>query len=170
MPGGSDNEAGLTWTANGQTLAFMFPPGGLAGLRADAQRDRQGHQPARPTAGRSSRYPTPAKQDNCLSLLLASDGRTMVCGTETTGTHGCSQQEPQFSLYSAATGKLTRVLYRYQGTCFSGEADVVWAGAGGTAIGVIAAERIVGDPGHHRLGGRRARGGQVHAAARPDAH
>jgi hypothetical protein len=32
----------------------------------------------------------------------------------------------------------------YQGTCFSGEAAVAWAGAAGTAIGVIAAERIVG--------------------------
>jgi hypothetical protein len=65
----------------------------------------------------------------------------MVCGTET--TNGCSQQEPQFNLYSTATGKLTRVLYRYQGTCWSGEADVVWAGAGGTAIGLIEAQRIV---------------------------
>jgi hypothetical protein len=68
----------------------------------------------------------------------------MVCGTQPTDeTHGCSAREPQFNLYSTATGKLIRVLYRYQGSCWSGEADVVWTGAGGTAIGLIEAQRIV---------------------------
>jgi hypothetical protein len=142
VPGGSDNEAGLTWTADGQTLAFMFPPAAWPDYERTLNVTGKGTSlltGSRPVLA----IPNPAKQDNCLSLLLASDGRTMVCGSETTGSHGC-QQEPQFSLYSAATGKLTRVLYRYQGTCFSGEAAVAWAGAGGTAIGVIAAERIVG--------------------------
>jgi hypothetical protein len=143
VPGGSDNEAGLTWTANGRTLAFMFPPSAWPDYERTLNVTAKGTSLL---AGSRSvlAIPNPGKQDNCLSLLLASDGRTMVCGTETTNTHGCSQQEPQFNLYSAATGKLARVLYRYQGTCFSGEADVAWAGAGGTAIGVIAAERIVG--------------------------
>ena len=142
VPGGLDNEASLTWTANDQTLAFMLPPGAWPDYERTLNVTAKGTNlldDSRPVLA----IPNPGQQDNCLSLLLASDGRTMICGTETTGTHGCSQQEPQFSLYSAATGKLTRVLYRYQGTCFSGEADVVWAGAGGTAIGVIAAERIV---------------------------
>jgi hypothetical protein len=140
VPGGLDNEAGLTWTANGQTLAFMLPPGAWPDYERTLNVTAKGTNlldDSRPVLA----IPNPGQQDNCLSLLLASDGRTMICGTETT-THGC-QQEPQFNLYSAATGKLTRVLYRYQGTCFSGEADVVWTGAGGTAIGVISAERIV---------------------------
>jgi len=139
--GGSDNEADLTWTADGQTLAFMFPPAAWPSYERTLNVTGKGTSlltGSRPVLA----IPNPGKQDNCLSLLLASDGRTMVCGSETTGSHGC-QQEPQFNLYSAATGKLTRVLYRYQGTCFSGEAAVVWTGAGGTAIGVIAAERIV---------------------------
>ncbi len=143
VPGGSDNEAGLTWTADGRTLAFMFPPSAWPGYERTLNVTGKGTSLLADSQSVLA-IPSPGKQDNCLSLLLASDGRTIVCGTETTGTHGCSQQEPQFSLYSAATGKLTRVLYRYQGTCFSGEADVAWAGAGGTAIGVIAAERIVG--------------------------
>jgi hypothetical protein len=143
VPGGSDNEAGLTWTADGRTLAFMFPPSAWPGDERTLNVTGKGTSLL--TGSQSVlAIPSPGKQDNCLSLLLASDRRTIVCGTETTGARGCSQQEPQFSLYSAATGKLTRVLYRYQGSCFSGEAGVAWAGAGGTAIGVIAAERIVG--------------------------
>ncbi len=129
VPGGSDNEAvDLTWTANGQTLAFMFPPSAWPDYERTLNVAGKGTgllTGSRPVLA----IPNPGKQDNCLSLLLASDGRTIVCGTETTDTHGCSQQEPLFSLYSAATGKLTRVLYRYQGTCFSGEAAVAWAGA-----------------------------------------
>jgi hypothetical protein len=143
VPDSGDDEAGLTWTANGQTLAFMLPPGAWPDYERTLNVSAKGTNLLNDSRAVLA-IPNPGKQDNCLSLLLASDGRTMVCGSETTGTHGCSQQEPQFNLYSAATGKLTRVLYRYQGTCFSGEAAVAWAGAGGTAIGVIAAERIVG--------------------------
>ena len=142
VPGGSENEAGLTWTADGQTLAFMFPPAAWPDYELTLNVTDKGTsllKDSRPVLA----IPDPDKDDNCLSLLLASDGRTIVCGTETTGTHGCSQQELQFNLYSTASGKLTRVLYRYRGACFSGEADVVWAGTDGTAIGVIAAERIV---------------------------
>ena len=142
VPGGSDNVADLTWTADGQTLAFMFPPSAWP----DSERtlNVNGKGSSLLTGSRSVfAIPEPNKQDSCQSLLLASDGRTMICGTETTMTHACSQQEPRFSLYSTATGKLTRVLYRYQGSCWSGEADVLWAGAGGTAIGLIEAQRFV---------------------------
>ncbi len=141
VPGGSDNEAGLTWTADGRTLAFMFPPSAWPDYERTLNVAGQGTSllaDSRPVLA----IPQPVKQDYCLTLLLASDGRTMVCGTET-DPRPCSQREPQFNLYSTATGKLTRVLYRYQGTCFSAEADVTWAGAGGTAIVVIAAFRIV---------------------------
>jgi hypothetical protein len=141
VPAGSDNEAGLTWTANGQTLAFMLPPGAWPDYERTLNVTAKGTNLLDDSRSVLA-IPNPGQRDNCLSLLLASDGRTMVCGTETTTTRGC-QQEPQFNLYSAATGKLTRVLYRYQGTCFSGEADVVWTGAGGIAVGVISAERTV---------------------------
>jgi hypothetical protein len=134
-PGDADNDVGLTWMAGGRTLAFMFPPANWPDYERTLNVTGKGTSLLK--ASRS----VLAIPNNCLSLLLASDGRTMVCGTE--NTHGCSQQEPQFNLYSTATGKLTRVLYRYQGTCWSGGADVVWAGAGGTAIGLIEAQRIV---------------------------
>jgi hypothetical protein len=141
VPSGSDNEAGLTWTANGQTLAFMLPPGAWPDYERTLNVAAKGTNLLDDSRSVLA-IPNPGQQDNCLYLLLASDGRTMICGTETT-THGCKQQELQFNLYSTATGRLTRVLYRNQGTCFSGEADVVWAGPGGTAIGLIAAERTV---------------------------
>jgi hypothetical protein len=140
VPDSGDDEAGLTWTANGQTLAFMLPPGAWPDYERTLNVSAKGTNLLNDSRAVLA-IPNPGKQDNCLSLLLASDGRTMVCGTETTA-RGC-QQEPQFNLYSAATGKLTRVLYRYQGSCWSGEADVLWAGAGGTAIGLIEAQRIV---------------------------
>ena len=81
-----------------------------------------------------------------------------------------ASKSPSSSLYSAATGKLTRVLYRYQGTCFSGEADVAWAGAGGTAIGVIAAERTVGTRATTDWEVGVLAAGKFTPAARPDAH
>jgi hypothetical protein len=107
VPDSGDDEAGLTWTANGQTLAFMLPPGAWPDYERTLNVSAKGTNLLNDSRAVLA-IPNPGKQDNCLSLLLASDGRTMVCGSETTGTHGCSQQEPQFNLYSAATGKLTR--------------------------------------------------------------
>ena len=79
VPGGSDNEAGLTWTADGQTLAFMFPPAAWPDYERTLNVTGKGTSlltDSRPVLA----IPNPGKQDNCLSLLLASDGRTMVCG------------------------------------------------------------------------------------------
>jgi hypothetical protein len=133
---GADNEVGLTWTADGRTLAFVFPPFAWPDYERTLNVTRKGTSLL---ADSRSVLAIPGNQDNCVSLLLSSDGRTMVCGTMGNATGGCRQQEPQFDLYSTATGKLTRVLYRYQGSCASASADLVWAGDGGTAIAVIEA-------------------------------
>jgi hypothetical protein len=66
--------------------------------------------------------------------MLSSDGRTMVCGA----VAGLPER-PEFDLYSTATGKLTRVLYRCPGSCQGKVAELAWTGVGGTAIGVIEA-------------------------------
>ena len=141
----SDDEVGLTWTADGHTLAFVFPPYTwpdeertlkVAGQGAT----KGGSKGASLLADSRSVLAIPGDRHNCVSLLMSANGRTMVCGTLGNATGGCRQQEPEFDLYSTATGKLTRVLFRYQGTCTSASADLVWTGAGGTAIGVIQAD------------------------------
>ncbi len=129
-----DNELDLTWTADGQTLAFMFPPFVWPDYERTLNVTRKG---ASLLADSRPVLAIPGNQRNCASLLPALDGRTMVCGTVGNATRGCRQQEPEYDQYSTATGKLTRVLYRYQGTCQSATAQVVWTGADGTAIGVI---------------------------------
>ena len=135
--GDKDNELNLTWAADGRTLAFMFPPFVWPDYERMLNVTRKGTSllaDSRPVLA------IPGNQRNCASLLLAPDGRTMVCGTVGNAARGCRQQEPEYDQYSTATGKLTRVLYRYQGTCQSATAEVVWAGADGTAIGVIEAD------------------------------
>jgi hypothetical protein len=132
--GDLDNEVSLTWTADGRTLAFVYPP--------NAWPDYERTLNATAKSGRllAASHPVlaiPGNQDNCGSLLLAADGRTMVCGTAGNATGGCRQQEPQFDLYSTATGKLTRVLYRFRVTCQAAYTELAWAGSDGTAIGAI---------------------------------
>jgi hypothetical protein len=136
--GDVDNTVDLTWTADGTTLAFVFPPFSWPDYERTLRVADQGTS----LLGDShSVLAIPGNQDNCTSLLLASDGRTMICGTVGNGARGCRQQEPQFDQYSTATGKLTRVLYRFHGTCQSADAELAWMGSGGTAIGVIEALR-----------------------------
>jgi hypothetical protein len=70
-----------------------------------------------------------------------------VCGANSRGAGlsrgangGCAgaPEQPGFVEYSTVTGKLTRVLYRHQGTCVFGMADVVWASPSGeTVIGSL---------------------------------
>lgn len=136
--GDMDNAVGLTWTADGRTLAFMLTPFAWPYDERTLNVARKGT-----SLLTDSRLvlAVPGDQRTCASLLLASDGRTMVCGTLGNLNRGCRQREPEFDQYSSATGKLTRVLYRYQGTCQSATAEVVWTGASGTAIGVIDAYR-----------------------------
>jgi hypothetical protein len=86
----------------------------------------------------------PGDKHNCSSLLVATDGRTIACGTFGNATGGCVKLEPEFDLWSTATGKVTRVLYRYKGSCQAAGASVLWAGRGGTMIGVIAAYTSAG--------------------------
>ena len=130
-----DNSVGLTWTADGHTLAFAFPPNDQPDYERTLNVTRKG---ASLLADSRAVLAIPDNQPNCVSLLLSSDGRTMVCGA----VAGVRPQGPEFDLYATATGKLTRVLYRCPGSCQDKVAELAWTGVGGTAIGVIEAMRI----------------------------
>jgi hypothetical protein len=78
---------------------------------------------------------------DCVDPLLTPDGRTVLCGTTggAVAARGCATYGAQFNAYSAVTGKLERVLYRYRGSCAYAGSVVVWAGSGNVAIGLLQA-------------------------------
>jgi len=139
-----DNTAALSW-AGDRALAFKYPvntwPYDVRTLN---------------TASKGSDFVTaskpvmagPGDRHSCASLRIATDGRTVVCGTLGNATGGCVKEEPEFDQWSTATGKLTRVLYRYGGTCRAAGAAVLWAGPGGTVIGAIAVYSETGQQEH----------------------
>jgi len=137
-----DNLTDMTWASDGRTLAFVFPPGTWPDYERTLDIASKGSDLL---ADSRQVLAIPGDRHNCVSLLLAWDGRTMVCGTMGNATGGCVQEEPEFDLYSTATGRLTRVLYRYRGNCSAGIAGLLWAGSGGTAIGLIAAYHNTGN-------------------------
>lgn len=142
-----ENIAALSW-AGERTLAFRYP----VGAWPDYVRMLN-------TASKSSDFVTasrsvladPGDRHHCASLLTATDGRTVGCGTLGNAAGGCVKEEPEFTLWSTATGKVTRVLYRYKGSCQAAFADILWAGPDGTMIGVIAAYTISGKQEHTKV-------------------
>lgn len=138
------NLAALSWT-DGRTLAFRYPlytwPDYVR-LLDTASKGSDFVTASKPVLA------VPGNQHGCGSLLTATDGRTVVCGTVGNATGGCVKEEPEFDLWSAAAGKLTRVLYRYTGTCRDAAANVLWAGPHGTMIGAIEAYTYTGKVAH----------------------
>jgi hypothetical protein len=129
-----DNLAGLSWTAGGRRLDFRYPVSGWPDYERTLDVTSKG---TGLIADSRSVFAIPGDRHGCASLLAAADGRTLVCGTVGNAIGGCVKEEPEFDLYSTATGKLTRVLYRYHGTCEGATSYVLWAGSGGTAIGLV---------------------------------
>jgi hypothetical protein len=143
QPTGYVNAASLSWTADGRTLAFRYPPQ-IDLFRNPPARDYLRTLPAASKNGDLLKASTPvladpAGRDMCVGLRLGTDGRTAVCSTGVFTSRGCAQAAPEFDLYSTVTGKLTRVLYRYLGNCTSANTAILWAGPDGTAIGLIVA-------------------------------
>jgi hypothetical protein len=143
----SENVAALSWVGE-HTLAFRYPvntwPDYLRMLNV-ASKGRDLVKASR------SVMADPGDQHHCATLLTATDGRTVACGTAGNATGGCVKEEPEFTLWSTATGKVTRVLYRYNGTCDAAFASVLWAGPHGTVIGAIVAFTLVGKHEHAKL-------------------
>jgi hypothetical protein len=84
-------------------------------------------------------------------MLLTPDGKTVICGNISQGNDmtRCSQTvPPEIAEYSTGTGKLTRVVYQYHGTCYLGIVTIYWSDASGSAvIADIAVDLPPGGPG-----------------------
>ena len=143
--GPDDNSHMLTWTENGQAVAFRRDIGlaggefGVSVYILDVT--RPGHD-----LRADSRIVSVQSNDNgCKSMLVTSDGKTIVCGIESWGgaSASCPKVRPGIAEYSAATGKLIRFLYEYRGACTWGMVHLYWADQSGTAV---AAGLLVGTP------------------------
>ena len=141
-----DDNATLSWTADGRSLAFVYG----AGLITDTtvrmlKLTGSGHgllAGSKPVLDLK-----PGSAPDCGSLLVTANGRTVVCGAAlaagggSTGggsTGDCSAAtglaRPGIAEYSTATGRLTGAVYQYTGTCVAGRADVLWANSSGRAV------------------------------------
>jgi hypothetical protein len=147
-----DNNTTLSWIDGGRDLAFSYGP---QIVNDTTVRILNPDVPGRALLADSRVVldQTPASQPDCGSLLVTADGRTIECGASALGggrgNSGCTgtgaQHQPGFYEFSAVTGKLTGVVYRYTGTCYSGNAEVLWASpAGGTLIGALSVARQAG--------------------------
>ena len=130
-------QTGVSWTADSRQVAFSTAVGGNTYSGVLEERLIGATAPSGDLAAASKAvFKAPG---NCSSLLLTPDGGTVVCATlvnypsATTidphpGSPGvCGKDGPMFVAYSAATGKLLRVLYQYTGACDEGVDTVLWS-------------------------------------------
>jgi hypothetical protein len=134
-----ENTVDLSWLGNGRALAFVYPESVLPQAIRTLDLTRPGD-----SLEADSRVIFPissADASDCVDPLLTPDGRTVLCGTTggAAAAYGCSTYGAQFTAYSTVTGKLERVLYRYRGSCAYAGSNVVWAGSGKVAIGLVQA-------------------------------
>jgi hypothetical protein len=134
---GMEQQAGVSWTADGRQVAFSTAIGGTTYSGVLEERLIAATAPSGDLAAASKvvlRAP-----GNCSSLLLTPDGGTVVCATlvnfppptsldrRPAAPAVCGKDGPAFVAYSAVTGKRLRVLYQYAGTCDYGVETVLWA-------------------------------------------
>ena len=135
------NQSNLSWLADGHTLAWddtsttaSVTPGGLPAAHWDVQ-TLDTARPGTSLAADSRRVFRTLDDGACQSPLLTSDGESVICGTGANTSGTCGKGAPELVSYSVATGKLEHVLYRYEGTCQSGNTMPLWARSGSLAIG-----------------------------------
>ena len=134
------NGAGLTWLADGRTLAFTYYAHGQAPVVRTLDTSRPGNDLL---AGSREVFTLPSSgPDACSEAQLTADGRTVVCGTQVSANRGCNpavQQETlEIDAYSAATGNRERVLYRHTGPCTrDGAGALGWVGPGNTVVAMV---------------------------------
>lgn len=124
----------LTWLDDGHTLAFAYP--------ADkAQRDVRTLNVTGPgtnlVADSRTVFTVPDGHTCDWSLLMTADGKSVICGVLAANNGWCTTGQLTLDAYSVATGKLDRVLYRYQGKCQMGSTYALWAKSASLAIAVI---------------------------------
>jgi hypothetical protein len=134
------NSAGLTWLADGHTLAFTYYAHGQAPVVRTLDTSRPGNDLV---AGSREVFTLPSSgPDACAEAQLTADGGTVVCGTQVSANRGCNpavQQETlEIDAYSAATGKREGVLYRHTGPCTrDGAGALGWVGPGNTVVAMV---------------------------------
>ncbi len=135
LPGSEVTAFGdLTWLDDGHTLAFTYPD--LATQRY--VRTLNITSPGTNLIADSRAVFTVPTGHTCnSSLLLTADGKAVICGVFAANSGWCTTGQLALNVYSVATGRLEHVLYRYQGGCKLGTAQVVWAKSAALAIGVI---------------------------------
>jgi hypothetical protein len=137
--GFSQNSAGLTWLADGRTLAFTYYAHG----QAPAVRTLDTTRPGNDLVADSRRaFTLPSSgSDACSEAQLTRDGQTVVCGTQVSTNSGCdsvTKETLEIDAYSAATGKRERILYRYTGHCTQdGIGALGWVGPGNTVVAMV---------------------------------
>jgi hypothetical protein len=77
---------------------------------------------------------------------MTADGKSVICGIIAPNNGWCTTGQLTLDAYYVATGKLERVLYRYQGRCQTGFTLPVWARSAALAIGVIAVAKQTAPP------------------------
>jgi len=132
----NQNYAGLTWLADGRTLAFTYYARG----QAAAVRTLDTHRPGGDLVAASRRvFPLPGGQPGpCAEALLTPDGRTVLCGTQAPLVSPCELRMLQVSAYSAATGERERVLFRPAPRCTAaGFGALSWAGSASAVVVMV---------------------------------
>jgi hypothetical protein len=136
----------LSWLSNGRELVFSNL---LLGAHRGA--DMQNQLRTIDLAGSGTDLLTDSRElltvstpvsspASCWTMYVAPDGGTVICGVQYAvlsggGTAaGCANGGLEFTAYSVRADKPFRVLYRYQGPCRSGLADVLWADASGRYV------------------------------------
>lgn len=124
----------ISWLDDGRTLAFASAtraaPQGIRFLNTTS--------PGTNLISNSRLVFSAPADDACGSVLLTLDGKAVICGGGATGNGSCANGQVDVTAYSVATGKLERVLYRYQGSCQPvGLINVMWAESGALAIGAL---------------------------------
>lgn len=104
----------LTWLDDDHTLAFAYPSGA-------AHWDVSTLNTATPGGDLTFRsrvaFSVPTGHTCNNSLTLTSDGKSVICGVLAANSGWCATGQLALNVYSVATGKLERVLYRYKGSC-----------------------------------------------------
>jgi hypothetical protein len=123
----------LTWLDDGRTLAFVYPVGGSdPGVRI-----LNTSNPRTSLVGDSRPVGSAPAGQSCHGPLVTADVKSVICGTDAVNNGWCATGRFTLRAYSVATGKLDRVLYRYQGKCGYGISLGLWAKSGTLAIAAI---------------------------------
>ena len=122
----------LTWLDDGHTLSFVYP--NMAAQRYVRTLDIT-NPGTNLIADSRTVFSVPTGHTCDYFLLMTADGKSVICGVMAVNSGWCTTGQLAFTAYSVATGKLERVLYRYQGGCHFGTALVVWAKSATLAIG-----------------------------------